>query len=82
MPIVKTSIKGQVVIPKIIREHLGIKSGGKIMLKLVGNHAEITSLPADPIKYLRGILKGKVSLADELLEERKKDNEIDEKNCI
>ncbi|MGM0426136.1 MAG: AbrB/MazE/SpoVT family DNA-binding domain-containing protein [Thermodesulfobacteriota bacterium] len=80
MPIVKISSKGQVVIPKQIREALGIEPGQKILFRLMGQNAQIVPLPDDPIKALRGILKGGPSLAGELLEERKKDNAIDEKD--
>jgi antitoxin PrlF len=80
MPIVKTSSKGQVVIPKKIREALGIAPGQKVLFRLVEQHAQITALPDDPIKALRGVLKGGPSLARELTEERKRDNAIDEKH--
>jgi len=82
MPIVKTSTKGQIVIPKEVREKLGITSGKKVLLRVVGKHAEITPLPDDPIKAMRGILKGGPSVTKELLEERKKDNRIDEKRTF
>lgn len=82
MPVVKTSAKGQIVIPKAIRERLGITPGRRILLRVVGNHAEITPLPDDPIKGMRGILRGGKSLANELLVERRKDNRIDEDHTI
>ena len=82
MPVVKTSAKGQIVIPKKIREKLGITPGKRILLRLVDEHAEITPLPDDPIKEMRGILKGGKSLAKELIAERKKDNRIDEKHTF
>ena len=82
MPIVKTSAKGQIVVPKEIREKLGITPGKRILMRLVNDHAEITPLPDDPIKEMRGILKGGKSLASELLSERKKDNRIDEKHTF
>ncbi len=82
MPIVKTSTKGQVVIPKEIREALGITPGKKVLFRVVGKHAEITALPDDPIKAMRGILKGGRSTAKELLAERRRDNKIDEKHTF
>ena len=82
MPIVKTSAKGQVVIPKEIREKLGIVPGKRILFRVVKDHAEIKPLPDDPIKEMRGMLKGGKSLAKELIAERKKDNKIDEKNTF
>jgi AbrB family looped-hinge helix DNA binding protein len=82
MSIVKTSSKGQVVIPKDIRIKLGITPGKRLLFKVIENHAEITPLPDDPIKELRGILKGGKSMANGLLRERQKDNKIDEKHSI
>ena len=79
MPVVKASSKGQIVIPKEIREKLGITPGKRILLRVVEEHAEITPLPDDPIREMRGFLKGGKSLTKELLSERKKDNKIDEK---
>jgi len=82
MSIVKTSSKGQVVIPKDIREKLGITPGKRLLFRVFENHAEITPLPDDPIKEMRGILKGGKSMAKELLRERQKDNKIDEKLAL
>ena len=82
MAIVKTSSKGQVVIPKDIRKRLGIIPGKRLLFRIVEDHAEITPLPDDPIASLRGSLKGGKSLTKELLAERKKDNKIDEKHPL
>ncbi len=79
MSIVKTSSKGQIVIPKVVREKLGITPGKKVMLRVVGDHAEMTPVPDDPIKAAKGILKGGPSLSKQLLAERKRDNKTDEK---
>ncbi len=82
MAIVKTSTKGQIVIPKEIREQLGITPGKKVLLRVVDGHAELTALPDDPIKAMRGIIRGGPSLSEELLAERNKDNIIDEKHTV
>lgn len=82
MAIVKTSSKGQVVIPKDIRNQLGITPGKRLLFRVVENHAEITPLPDDPIAAVRGAFKGGKSLSKELLAERRKDNKIDEKHSI
>jgi AbrB family looped-hinge helix DNA binding protein len=80
MPIVKTYAKGLKVIPKEIRDALGIRPGRQLSINLVGDHAEIRPLPKDPIEFLTGIFKDHPkSLAGELLKERKKDDRIDEK---
>ena len=83
MPIVKTHPKGQIVIPKEIRTKLGIEPGKSLSITLVKDHAEIRLLPDDPIEFLTGIFEDHpTSLAEELLNERKQDNEIDEKNPL
>ncbi len=82
MPVVKTSSKGQIVIPKEIRDKLGINPGRRVLLRVVGEHAEIIPILEEPVKALRGMLRADTSLAAELLEERKKDDVIDEKRRI
>jgi AbrB family looped-hinge helix DNA binding protein len=83
MPIVKTYAKGQIVIPKEIREILGIKPGKQVSIKLVDDHVEIRPLPNNPVEFLTGIFKDHPkSLAGELLKERKKDDRIDEKHRV
>ena len=83
MAIVKTHAKGQIIMPKDIRVKLGIKPGKMLSVTLVNDHVEIRPLPDDPIEYLTGIFKEhRGSMAAELLEERKRDNEIDEANPL
>ena len=83
MAVVKIYAKGQIIIPKDIRAKLGIKAGKKASLRLVEDHLEIRPLPDDPIEYLTGILKDVPdSLSTELLNERKSDDKIDEKNSF
>ena len=79
MPIVKTHAKGQIIMPKEIRDKLGIKPGKALSIKLVDDHIEVKPLPDDPIEFLTGIFADQpASMATELLKERKKDDESDE----
>lgn len=50
------SPKFQVVIPKAIRERLGLSPGQKVQAVLYGNRIEL--IPLEPAKHLRGFLKG------------------------
>ncbi len=50
------SPKFQVVIPKTIRERLGLSPGQKVQAVLYGNRIEL--IPVEPAKRLRGFLKG------------------------
>lgn len=53
---VKLSPKFQIVIPKEIREQIGLKVGMKLEIIPFGNRIEL--IPIESIKNLRGILKG------------------------
>ena len=79
MPVVKTLAKGQVVIPKDIRKELGIKPGTKLHIRVEGKEVVLFPLPDDPIRALRGAVKGGPSLTKALLEDRKEDLEREEK---
>ncbi|MDF3818595.1 AbrB/MazE/SpoVT family DNA-binding domain-containing protein [Leptospira sp. 96542] len=50
------SPKFQVVIPKEIREQIGVKVGMKLEIITFGNRMEL--IPIEPIKKLRGSLTG------------------------
>jgi len=56
METVTISRKFQVVIPRAVRESLGIKSGQKVQVILYNNRIEL--VPLKPIKKTRGFLKG------------------------
>ncbi len=73
MPVVTTSAKGQVVIPKKERDKIGIKPGSKVMVDAVGDRIEIHPLPENPIDYFCGIFKEGTSLTKALIKERKED---------
>jgi len=83
MAIVKTHAKGQIIIPKDIRDELGIKPGKQLSVKVVGDHVEIKPLPDDPIEFLTGIFQDYPgSMSAELLQERMNDDKVDETNSL
>ena len=49
---VKVSSKGQIVIPKHLREELGIGSGRTIIINKVGKELRLAPKPKDPLKAL------------------------------
>ena len=51
---VKLSSKGQIVIPKKVRDILGIKKGSELLLRLEGDR--LTLIPAG--RFGRGMIKG------------------------
>lgn len=56
MTAVTVSPKFQVVIPKEIRESMGIVSGQKVQILTYQNRIEL--IPLKPMKEMRGILEG------------------------
>lgn len=80
MPIVTLSSKGQLVIPKEIREALGIKPRQKVFFKIVKDHlVEIAPLPEDPIRHFCGFFKEGPSLTGALRKEREEDKKREAK---
>jgi len=65
--------KGQVVIPVELRQRYGIKPGMVIEIRDAGDHLELYPLPNDPVAAFRGSLKADNSLADELIEEHRRE---------
>ena len=56
MTTVTVSPKFQVVIPKEVRETMGIISGQKVQMLTYGNRIEL--IPIKPMSKMRGFLKG------------------------
>lgn len=56
MDTVTVSPKFQVVIPKAVRESLGLKPGQKIQIFSYENRIEL--IPLNPMAQMRGFLKG------------------------
>ena len=74
MAIVKTSLKGQILIPKEVRKRLGLKPGQKLSLKLIGDQKiELTPVPLEPVQAFCGIFQEGSSLTEALLKDRKQE---------
>ena len=56
MTAVTVSPKYQIVIPKEIRESMGIESGQRIQILTYQNRIEL--IPLQPIRKMKGFLKG------------------------
>ena len=56
MTTVTVSPKFQIVIPRKVRESMGIQSGQKIQVLTYRNRIEL--IPIKPIKEMRGLLEG------------------------
>ncbi len=74
MLIVKTSTKGQVVIPGEIRKRLGLKAGRKLGVRLTEDgKIELTPVPLEPSEAFCGIYREGKSLTGILLREHRQE---------
>jgi AbrB family looped-hinge helix DNA binding protein len=64
------STRGQTVIPKEIREALGLKEGQKLAWVLREGNLRLIPIPEDPVRALRGILKDSKYTFDDFMRER------------
>jgi AbrB family looped-hinge helix DNA binding protein len=84
----KVGIKGQVVIPKAIRDEIGIKPGDEVTFEPDGKEVRVRRVADDPgarardIKALRGIWADTPGGGtDALLEERRRERELEERKA-
>jgi AbrB family looped-hinge helix DNA binding protein len=72
----RVSTKGQMVIPAAMRRELGIEPGTRVAVRLEGGRL-VVDPPGKKLTWrdLRGITAGGPSMADELIEERRRDLE-------
>ena len=61
MEITSVTSKGQVTIPKEVRQQLGIRQGTRVQFELVGDHVElrVKSSPSEVITSGFGMLKSR-----------------------
>ncbi len=83
----KVGTKGQVVIPKSIRDEIGIKPGDEVTFEPNGSEVRVRRVEDDPerraadIKDLRGIWADTGGGTKELLEERRRERELEERKA-
>ncbi|MEZ5078189.1 MAG: AbrB/MazE/SpoVT family DNA-binding domain-containing protein [Solirubrobacterales bacterium] len=81
----KVGIKGQVVIPKAIRDEIGIKPGDEVTFEPDGQDVRVRRVEDDQVKRTEGVKALRGIWADvpgagtkELLEERRRERELEE----
>jgi len=80
MIVTQVSPKGQILIPKAIREKYGVKPGSKVQILEKSDNLVIKPAPEDPIAEACGFLEGNFSLTEELRKEHKKELENERSN--
>ena len=75
MTVAQISPKGQILIPKRIREKYGVKPGGKVHILENPDGIIIRPAPEDPIETACGFLEGDFSLTEDLSRERHEEQE-------
>jgi AbrB family looped-hinge helix DNA binding protein len=83
----KVGLKGQVVIPKAIRDRIGIRPGDEVAFDADGDEvrirrvADVAAGQVDAIKALRGIWSGEETGTDALTAERRRERELEERKA-
>lgn len=72
------SVRGQTVIPKEVREELGIEPHTKLVWSIKDGSAVIRAVPADPIGAMKGALKHLSFSTADLIEERRAERDREE----
>lgn len=69
------SVRGQTVIPRLIREKLGITPVTQLHWEVKNGVIVVLPIPSDPVKAAVGVLKGRGLSTTDLLAERKAERE-------
>ena len=78
---VPVSKKGQILIPKAIRNRQGVMPGSKVQILELQGGILIKPAPEDPIDSACGFLHGDFSLTDDLITEHQAELADERKNC-
>ena len=76
MPIVTSTIKGQIVIPAEIRAKFKIRKGTQVNVYEDGNRIIVEPITHDPVKEGQGMLKTRGRILRALVEDRQKETEL------
>ena len=79
MPVMSITEKGQVVIPKELREKYGIATNAEVIVTEIEDHIAVLPAPADPILALAGSVKLTQPVAEIIRELRNEEKQRDEK---
>jgi len=79
MAVVRVSKKGQIVIPKPIREELGLKPGTYVHLGDTDARATLTVIGDDPVEAGYGMFAHLGPLTQDLLESKREEIELEER---
>jgi AbrB family looped-hinge helix DNA binding protein len=80
MSIVQISPKGQILIPKKIREKYNVKPGGMALIVESPDGIVIKPAPDDPIEASCGFLEGTFSLTEDLIQEHRNESKANGKS--
>lgn len=72
------SAKGWIVIPKAYREKYNLEPGRKVQVVDYGGVLAIVPITENPIEALRGMFADGPSLTEDLLEEHRREGELEE----
>ena len=81
MSVAQITPKGQILVPKNLRQKLGLKPGGKVHMAEDDGRLILTPVPSDPIEAATGFLKGKYSLTQDLRREHREETRRERKTC-
>lgn len=77
MVTVTVSSKGQIVIPKELREKYGLDQGTKVAVLEYPNEIVVVPLPGDTVKESRGLFSSKKPIRKMLAEARKEEKRLE-----
>lgn len=79
MTITSVTVKGQVVIPSAIRKRLNIKQGTRLCVVESGGKVILQPMNENYLDQVAGVLRTKGRLLKDLLEERRKEKQREDK---